>query len=513
MSRFTSLRQDAIFSSDVFDDTIAAGATLETASVTGEDDLNGLRSQVKRITGESDWFSALSGRDVATLSTSQVAIEDRIFVCDATVLTDITVPAAQNHVILDVSSSEAPTQVAAVAATTEGAIVAQSALNGAGFDVPELIVVAGPNALSPLNLLIVRNAGDKQIPQSSGRDIFGLLQYESTGADGAAFNDISAGARVKISFVRYNAGGTALEAVPSGDIATLDIEYNYNFNRQYKNLDRNCFISTRGFVDQSASVDVTLDNAIDNQSGVVTQAQNIDVQIAAGQRWRYQDATNALLFEVFEGSGGGTSAVNLGAGVDEFDVDAIDVDFAQGIKVGTSKTRPIEIGDTDGVIETTAGDLGLTAFAEMVFVDGNKSGSTFAGAFKLSETSTEWSDFETEFGEVSILNALIQANQSVAPVTKTSVVVTADISADVDAGGVAGGANLSAQIHDLSGGNFVSDHDVYVNGQILTGGANAAANFDYYPGTSLANGQIKFEFSLRGTPANKRDKIMVISRA
>ena len=44
--------------------------------------------------------------------------------------------------------------------------------------------------------------------------------------------------------------------------------------------------------------------------------------------------------------------------------------------------------------------------------------------------------------------------------------------------------------------------------QLLRSGANAAANNDVYPGTSLANGQLKFEFAL-----TTNDVLTVMSRA
>jgi hypothetical protein len=71
----------------------------------------------------------------------------------------------------------------------------------------------------------------------------------------------------------------------------------------------------------------------------------------------------------------------------------------------------------------------------------------------------------------------------------------ASIAADTDVGGVGGGANLDAQLPDMNVGTFLQ-HDVFVNGLLKRPGADAAANFDYYPGTSLANGQLKFEFTL-----------------
>jgi len=51
---------------------------------------------------------------------------------------------------------------------------------------------------------------------------------------------------------------------------------------------------------------------------------------------------------------------------------------------------------------------------------------------------------------------------------------------------------------DMSTGSFTLDYDVYLNGELLRPGADASANNDYYPGTSLATAaQLKFEFSVK----------------
>ena len=44
-------------------------------------------------------------------------------------------------------------------------------------------------------------------------------------------------------------------------------------------------------------------------------------------------------------------------------------------------------------------------------------------------------------------------------------------------------------------GATAAQRDVYVNGQLLLEGANAAANADWYPGGS--DGRVKFEFALQ----------------
>jgi len=74
--------------------------------------------------------------------------------------------------------------------------------------------------------------------------------------------------------------------------------------------------------------------------------------------------------------------------------------------------------------------------------------------------------------------------------------VTAAVSANADVGGVGGGSNLSGQLPDMSSGSFVDDYDVFLNGMLLRPGLNSGTDNDYYPGTSLVNGQLKFEFGL-----------------
>jgi len=65
------------------------------------------------------------------------------------------------------------------------------------------------------------------------------------------------------------------------------------------------------------------------------------------------------------------------------------------------------------VIVSAYGDLFLqTSNGDMVLSDQFKAGSTYVGELHLSNSSAEWSLFETNFGEVSILNAINQAYAS-----------------------------------------------------------------------------------------------------
>lgn len=506
----TFLRQETqIRNSELYDDTLAAGATLESSPVSIEDDLNGLRAQMKRAIyadAAGDWYADIptvngKKRAISALNTSLNAVEEKKTLCRVSLLTDIAVPGGQNFKILSVAGSEAPTVVAAVAGTQDGAVVAQSALSGAGFAVHELIEVAGPTAIEPKNLLVVRDATTGQPVQSSGRDVFGLLQYESTGVDGAAFNDTSAGNRAKISFVRMNAALDDLEACPVGDIAGLTVNYAYVRRVKFENIPEECWIGSASFVDMATAVDVTRQNAYNNQGTVpVDLGTNATLDLeAAGIAWTIRDDLEAMLFQVVEGSAGGTSAVNVGGDVDTFNVDAVVNDFANGLRVATG-TQRINIGETAGLLESTSGnDLRILGAGELYLDDGNQAGSTWAqtAGIKLSDTTAEWDDFETQFGEVSLLRAIYLAGNQSSRGTKVYANVTANTNADLDVGGVGGGTNLDAQLPNMSGGDFLTDYDVFLNGKLLRPGADASANNDYYPGTSLANGQLRFEFRVR----------------
>jgi hypothetical protein len=151
---------------------------------------------------------------------------------------------------------------------------------------------------------------------------------------------------------------------------------------------------------------------------------------------------------------------------------------------------------TDGTIATTANALTLAGATDLVFSDQNYAGSTYDTPFNLSDTSAEWSLFETNFGEVSLLNALNQAYSKGARKPKVYANVTATINAGDNAGGVSGGTNLDAQLPDMSGGTFLTDYDIFVNGELMRPAAGVGVN-DYYPGTSLLNGQLKFDYKLK----------------
>jgi hypothetical protein len=401
---------------------------------------------------------------------------------------------AGDVVVLALGELPTNTTAAVGAVTTLGTVAAYNSV----FPNRSLAEVGGTTAISPKNLSIIVDADTRDPIMSGGRVVYALFQTE-TATDGHTMTGTTPN-RAMLSFVRINAAGDDLEFVPASDIAGKDINYTTKTRKAMEDLTEQDFL--RGAeIDVPSSATVTRQVAYDNQGTVpvdLTTNATLDLE-GAGLIWAIRDDLEANLFRVVEGSAGGTSTVEVSAGVDTFDVNAVVNDFNAGATINSGGTRPIAVGVTDGVIESTAGDLRVNATTELFLDDGNQTGSTWAqtDGIKLSETTTEWDDFETMFGEVSLLNAIHQAATMGGRKTKVYANVTTTTVANNDVGGVGGGANLDAQLPDMSANVFLTDYDVFLNGNLLRPGANAAANNDYYPGTSLANGQLMFEFTVK----------------
>ena len=189
-----------------------------------------------------------------------------------------------------------------------------------------------------------------------------------------------------------------------------------------------------------------------------------------------------------------TGAASFGSTLDvtgaaDFDAN-VNIDGNLAV-VGTSTFSGSMTIETDLVVsdETIAqtGELTVSATTGLTF-------GAYLDSIPLAVDAADWVSFDAEFpGAASLLSCLVTAKNS-STVTKTFAVVDEAVAADADVGGVAGGANLDAQLPDMTGD--ASLYDVFVNGSMLRPGANAGSDNDYYPGTSLANGQLKFEFAL-----------------
>jgi hypothetical protein len=502
----TFIRQDTqIRNSDVYDDTLTPGATLETQTQI-EGDLNAIRSMLSEL-GDAqggNWYDAITApvtfesgtaRGVQTVNQDLHDLERKRVLVTSANLSDVTVGAGNNFVILALSELPPNTTAAVGSVTTLGTV---AAAHGGTFGTHSVAEVSGSTAISPKNLCVVVDGDTRDPILSGGRQVYALFQTENA-TDGHTMTGTTPN-RAQLSFVRINSDGDDLEAVPVSDIENREVNYSSVTRKALEDLTEQDFL--RGAeVDVPSGATVTRQVAYDNQGTTpvdLTNNATLDLE-GAGLVWAIRDDLEANLLRIIEGSAGGTSEIEIGSAVDVFDVDAIDVDFASGVSIRSGGTRPIDVGVNDGVIESTTGDLRVLGAGELFLDDGNQTGSTWAqtDGIKLSETTAEWDSFETAFGEVSLLNALVQAANTAARGAKVYANVTSTTTANNDVGGVGGGTNLDAQLPDMSGGSFLTDYDVFLNGKLLRPGADAAADNDYYPGTSLPNGQLRFEFTVK----------------
>jgi hypothetical protein len=108
-----------------------------------------------------------------------------------------------------------------------------------------------------------------------------------------------------------------------------------------------------------------------------------------------------------------------------------------------------------------------------------------------------------------LLSAIVQASKQENRTKGVAMVTPANIAADTNVSGVTS-PNIDAQLPAYTGAQFMDDVDVYLNGVMMRNGANAAANNDVYPGDTPADGDLKFEFQLKGTAAVKDVITMIV---
>jgi hypothetical protein len=441
----TKLSQTQIRNSRTYDDTIAAGlATMVTASTDSQTDNNALRSQIKRLAGSTNWYDSPS-TDIATLNTAVGDIEDHSFLFNTQVLTSVSVGASNNFVVLSVTGSQAPTENAANT-TGEGAVCAYLA---------------------------------------SGE--FGANQAENGTVNGDAFNDTTK--RVQISFVR-DSGSNTLEAVPVADIQGKSIKYSYITRKSLTNLPQNATLSG-SFADHIAAAEVTLQNAYDNQGATAVEGStSFAYKVGASNTYKLQNSGATIDLLSVDGSTG-SEAVSFGANTSI----AGTVDSTGSASFDTSG-QSISIGSTTGVISsaaslslTTTGaasDVTLNAGGSIAFSDSNITGSTYTGDLPIASSSTEMSDFVTNYGSVSLVSAINTALNATGRST-VEYLLTSDVpnTSEFDP---ASHTNINGGTDPDWSTNSISTAIIYVNGRRLIYGSS----YDFSVGTVPADGEIAF---------------------
>lgn len=499
-----------------------AGSTLQSGALTAQDDLNALRVQVARLldsTQSGSWYddvATVNGqkRSVLQLSTSLSAIESKTILAMASLPASITIPTGQNYVVLTVANSQTPTQVAAIGASTLGTVVAQSAYSGAAFACSEMALVSGSNAQSPKNRCLVVDATTKAVIETSDNDVFGLMQVESTGTDGASFNDTTSGCRIKISFVYFNATTNAVVAAAASDVGGRSIRYDYDFRTTFGMLNEDAFLSPN-FVDSVAAVDVTLVRATTNQAGAPIPV-NTDVlwRTGNGVNWKIQNNSGSKdLFSILPSSSGNTGII----ATDTFAFNTTSaITSVKGASVGTA-AQAINVGVTAGQIDsagilaiksTGSNALNLVAGAAMTLTDGFEAASTWvSGPVPLAASSSEWSAYKTQFGELSLLAGIVKAGQMGSHGIYTAYVTATSIAAGATVTGNGSGANLNVAFPDSSKITSASAFKAYVNGSLMTRGD------DYALVTGSTSTDLTFTFMLKGGTQPDRITIEVFGNA
>jgi hypothetical protein len=517
MSR-TFIRQDTqILSSSLYNDKLAVGSTLETAAATLEADLNSVRSQLNRflngnISGSTNWYDAITQtsssleRGINQLGVDLFDVEDKKFLFRGQIVNpEVIIPLGQNYVVLSASLGQAPSVPVSVGSlsTVNGTIVANLGFVITGnVSTASLEIVSGSNELNPKNLILIRSSSNGQpIQDGFARDIYALLQTESGVVDGDVINDTTK--QAQLTFVLKDLVTHQLITASAADIGGKSIEYSYTRRLDFHALPESAFLAGI-FLDEStaAGTDITLQNAINNQTGPANQVGKT-IEWRVGDTWKlqFEDSTGtAKLFEILP---------NVAGDEVKFTTDTWTVintntaTFSNGVQVDSAGTG-INLGVTAGEIASTAGltlasaganNITINSSQEIYLDDGNQTASTWAqtSGIKLSDTTAEWDAFRSTFGEVSLLSGIVTAfSGSINKHSKSSTVVTVPV---ITAGtNIANGINVDAVLLDYSAVDFTTDVNIYLNGVLCR--PAAGATHDVYPGTTQTTGDLKFTFKL-----------------
>jgi hypothetical protein len=505
---------DDMLNSETYDDTVTPSeANYETNQTRIEGDLNSLRSSINNLLNRNgasfpadNWWDDLAApvnfengtqRGLNVLNQGLHDVERKRVLRDVKNLTDVTVPASQNYVVLALSELPSNTTAALGLVTTLGTVAAE---HTGTFGSHSLDEVPCTCAVNPRNLMEIVDGSTRDPILSDGRRVYGLLQTEN-GTDGHTMTGTTPN-RAQISFVRINATGDDIEAVPVVDIENAVINYATRERVGLEDLIETDFLKG-ATTDTPSGVGVTRQGAYNGQGATpvdVTTNSTLDLE-GPGLTWTIRDDLEAMLFELFEGSAAGTSEVRIGAAVDVFNNDAVDNDFANGASFDTAGT-PIQVAETAGLIER-ADTLRLYASgasAELLLDDSflTAEGTWTGPGIPLSSSTAEVADFVTEYGDGTSILAAINAAAGGGN-SPTFHVNSSTVPPNTDCGGPGTtGAQFDVDFPDaLTVGTFTSNHLLWVNGRLMRPGANASANFDYYPGTDFIPGNVDLRFERR----------------
>lgn len=401
---------------------------------------------------------------------------------------------AGDAVVLVAASSETPAETAAVdAGSANGAVV--KVLTG---DVgnASLLQVDGLNYLQPKNGCLVRDADTFDPILSDGRIIMALLQAESGVVDGDTFNDSDK--QAQLTFVRSNAGGTALELCPAADIAGKNINYSYG-SRTELNLANEQDFQFFAWSDPTSTASINLQQAyiggntidVSTSEGTLTFNLSVDTSVFAIQR-------GGAAFATFTRND--STGDELQLDLDTFDVNnANDADFLNGAKFDTGGTT-INVGVTAGQVDATAikvaattGDAWISAADDILFTTVRE---TTGGGLPLDD-ATAGAISALPGGPYTSVSAAIRAALTSSQLDIYTQTLANSYAQDANVPGATETwtpvLDLSARTISMLSGS-TPDTILFLNGVLLRGG-DGTTNNDVYKGTTPANGDLKYDFN------------------
>lgn len=217
----SDVEQEQIRSSRFYDDTVAAGATMETpANSLLVEDLDAIRSQLNRIiqgAGSGNWYDAILGNfGLTEIHNKKLFYQDPF----DTSVQQFTLGAGAQGVLIDAAEvSRTPKTLAiGLASTTTGGVAAALEPNFTvagtlGVGLTQLIDSAG----IVINKINIIDDSTNEPPTDNDDIVFGLFQAIDGTSDGAAIA-ANASENCQISFAKIDAATNTLTAVtlPAG---------------------------------------------------------------------------------------------------------------------------------------------------------------------------------------------------------------------------------------------------------------------------------------------------------
>lgn len=152
-------------------------------------------------------------------------------------------------------------------------------------------------------------------------------------------------------------------------------------------------------------------------------------------------------------------------------------------------------GDLDGVNNNfTLANVPLPSGSLMFYVNGvlQRQGPVFD--YTMPSSASIVMNYTPESGSVVAATYPYDGSLVTGDRPKYYANVIVPIFANTDVSLIDG--NIDAAFPDMSANNFLNDYDLYLNGVLLRPGKDVFAICDYYPGSNLSAGQIKFKFNL-----------------